>query len=59
MRIKSCLVANINDNFLWHKKLGHISMNIISKLVKDELAKDLPHIGFKKEKLCEACKIDK
>jgi hypothetical protein len=59
MRVKSCLVTSINDSFLWHKKLGHISMNIISKLVKDELAKDLPHIGFKKEKLCEDCKIDK
>jgi len=34
MRIENYLVASINDSFLWHRKLGHISMNILSKLVK-------------------------
>ena len=34
MRIENYLVASINDSFLWNRKLGHISMNILSKLVK-------------------------
>jgi len=34
MRIENYLVASINDSFLWHRRLGHISMNILSKLVK-------------------------
>ena len=34
IRIKSCLVASINDSFLWHERLSYISMDILSKLVK-------------------------
>jgi len=59
MRIESCLVARINDSFLWHKRLDHISMYILSKLVKNEHIKGLSHIAFKKQKLCDACQISK
>ena len=32
---ESCLIANdVNDNWLWHKRLGHASMKTLSKLVK-------------------------
>jgi hypothetical protein len=55
MRIKSCLITNIKDNFLWHRKLSHISMDILSKLIKNELVKGFPHIDFKKKKICDAC----
>ena len=55
MRIKSYIFASINVSFLWRRKLGHISMDILSKLVKNELVKGLPHLAFKKEKLCDAC----
>ena len=55
MRIESCLVTSINDSFLQHKRLGHINMDILSKLVKNELVKGLPHIALKKKKLCDDC----
>jgi hypothetical protein len=48
MRIESCLVTSINVNFLWHRRLGYISMDILSKLIKNELLKGLPPIAFKK-----------
>jgi len=59
MSIESCLVVRINDNFLWHRRLGHISMNILSKLVKNELVNGLPHIAFEKERLCDASSMGK
>ena len=31
MRIKSYLIASINYSFLWHRKLCHISMDILFK----------------------------
>jgi len=34
-------------------------MNIISKLVKNELVEGLAHIVFKKKKLCDVCQMDK
>jgi hypothetical protein len=46
IRIKSCLVASINDSFLWHERLSYISMDILSKLVKGP-----SHIAFKKKKV--------
>jgi hypothetical protein len=53
MRIKNCFVTIINDFFL-HRRLCHISMDIISKLVKNKLVKGFPHIVFKKKNLCDA-----
>ena len=46
IRIESCLITSINDSFLGHKRLSHISMDIIYTLVKNELVKDLSHIAF-------------
>ena len=34
-------------------------MNILSKLVKNELVKGLPHNAFKKERLCDASYMGK
>ena len=35
---ESCLIANdVNDNWLWHRRLGHTSMKTLSKLVKNDL----------------------
>lgn len=59
MSSESCLVASINDSFLWHRRLGHISMDILSKLAKNDLVKGLPHITYEKEKLCDACQMGK
>ena len=34
---ESCLIANdVNDSWLWHKKLGYASMKTLSKLVKND-----------------------
>ena len=34
---ESCLIANdVNDSWLWHRKLGHASMKTLSKLVKND-----------------------
>ena len=59
MRLKSCFIASINDSFLWHKILIHITMNVLSKLIKNELVKGLFHIAFKNERLCDACQMGK
>lgn len=40
-----CLVSTNNDDcWLWHRRLGHTSMSIISKLSKRNLVKGLPPI---------------
>ena len=48
--------SSIHDqSWLWHKRLGHTNMDLISELNKDELVRSLPKINFQKDKVCEAC----
>ena len=48
-----------DQSWLWHKRLGHANMNLISQLNKDELVRGLPKINFQKDKVCEACQVGK
>ena len=51
LNVESCLIANdVNDNWLWHKRLGHASMKTLSKLVKKDLVIGLPKLSFDKIK---------
>ena len=58
-----CLVAlnaKINEtSSLWHRKLAHISMHSLSKLINKELATGLPKLNFKKDRICDACQLGK
>jgi len=56
-----CLIAqNKNvDSWLWHRRLGHISMSGISKLCKKDLVVGLPKLTFEKDKICDACQQGK
>ncbi len=46
-------------SWLWHRKLGHASMDTISKLVKRDSVIGLPKLKFEKNKICEACQYGK
>ena len=38
-----CLTAmNSDESWLWHRRLGHISMSILLKFFKNDLVKELP-----------------
>ncbi|KAH9792587.1 Integrase catalytic domain-containing protein [Citrus sinensis] len=57
--LDKCFSALHDDCWLWHRRLGHASMDLISKISKDDLVKGLPKIGFQKDKICEACQFGK
>ena len=48
-----------DDRWLWHRRLGHVGIDLISKFSKNDLVKGLPNIGFKKDRICEACQFGK
>ena len=51
-------LSNIHDkSWLWYRRLGHVNMNLITQLNKNELVKGLPKISFEKYKVCEACQM--
>ena len=45
--------------WLWHRRLGHVGIKQLNKLVKHDLVKGLKDIVFEKDKLCSACQAGK
>ena len=54
-----CFSSMHDQSWLWHWRLGHAHMDLISQLNKDEVVRGLPKINFQKDKVCEACQIGK
>ena len=54
-----CFSILHDDGWLWHRKLGHASMDLISKLSKNNLVKGLPKIGFQKDRIYEEFQFGK
>ena len=52
-------LACMMRSWLWHRRLGHVNMNLITQLNKNELVRGLPKIFFEKDKVCEACQMGK
>ena len=51
----TCLVLVKDNQWIWHKKLGHANMRLISKLKKHNLVRGLSDISYQLNELCEAC----
>ncbi|KAK2967744.1 hypothetical protein RJ640_029701 [Escallonia rubra] len=59
-----CFMANDddlkhNDIWLWHRRLGHVHMDLIKKLLSKDLVRGLPNLRFIKDKICDACQYGK
>ncbi|GKE38823.1 integrase, catalytic region, zinc finger, CCHC-type containing protein [Tanacetum coccineum] len=46
-------------NWLWHRRLSHLNFGTLNKLAKDNLARGIPKLNFKKDHLCSACALGK
>ncbi|GKF13077.1 putative ribonuclease H-like domain-containing protein [Tanacetum coccineum] len=57
----TCLFAKAtSDEFeLWHRRLGHINLKTMNKLVKGNLVRGLPSKLFKNDQTCVACRKGK
>ena len=54
-----CLSALKDDAWLWHRRLGHASIKLISKISSRELVRGIPNMKFVKDKVCDACQLGK
>ena len=54
-----CFSSMHDQSWLWHRRLEHANMDLISQLNKDELVRGLPKTNFQKDKVCEACQVGK
>src|ERR1044072_3026430 len=54
-----CLLSVNEEQWVWHRKLEHVSLRKISQLNKLELVRGLPNLKFTSEAVCEACQKGK
>ncbi|KAK2981534.1 hypothetical protein RJ640_024847 [Escallonia rubra] len=54
-----CLSVQHNDIWLWHRRLGHVHMDLIKKLLSKDLVRGLPNLRFIKDRVCDACQYGK
>src|ERR1043165_2229854 len=50
-----CLLTVHDEQWVWHKRLGHVSMRKISQINKLNLVRGLPTLNFNSKVLCEEC----
>ena len=41
----SCLLGQEDENWLWHKRLGHISFDNLTKISVKKAVRDIPSIS--------------
>jgi transposase InsO family protein len=57
--LNTCLIANTNMGWLWHRRLAHVGMKNLRKLLKGELILGLTNVHFEKDRVCSACQAGK
>ena len=50
-----CFLSKDCDPWLWNKRIAHINMDHLNRLISKDLVIGLPKLKFEKDKLCDAC----
>jgi transposase InsO family protein len=58
-KLSTCLLTKSSMGWLWHRRLGHVEMKQLNKLVKHDFVRGLKDVTFEKDKLCSACQAGK
>jgi hypothetical protein len=58
--VERCFLAGSScELWKWHRKLGHLSFGLLSRLSKLNLVRGLPRLRFEKELVCAPCRLAK
>ncbi|WVZ62398.1 hypothetical protein U9M48_012154 [Paspalum notatum var. saurae] len=57
--LQACLFSKNSMGWLWHRRLAHVGMNTLKKVMKKDLVRGLKDITFEKDKLCSVCQAGK
>ena len=58
-KLETCLVAKSSTGWLWYRRLAHVGMRNLAKLLKDEHILGLTNVHIEKDKICSACQARK
>jgi hypothetical protein len=55
--VERCFLASSSsEQWMWHRKLGHLSFDLLSRLSKLNLIQGLPQLRLEKELVCAPCR---
>jgi len=57
--LETCLIAKPSMGWLWHRRLAHVGMRNLSKLLKGKHVLGLTDVVFDKNRVCSACQAGK
>jgi hypothetical protein len=57
--LDACLIAKTNMDWLWHRRLAHVGMKNLHKLIKEEHVLGLTDVCFEKDRPCAVCQAGK
>jgi transposase InsO family protein len=57
--LRTCLFTKASLVWLWHKRLAHVGMSTLKKVLKKDMVRGLKDVVFEKYKLCSACQAGK
>ena len=55
----TCLNAFNEDSQLWHRRLGHVSFEKLSRINSKESVKGISYMKFEKDHICDAWQLEK
>jgi hypothetical protein len=58
-QLSTCLFTKSSMSWLWHRRLGHVGMKQLNRLIKHDLVRGLKEVTFEKDKLYSACQARK
>ena len=59
LSLEQCMNVNEEQDWLWHKRLGHIGFENLAKLCRKNAVRNLPNIKVPRNHICEACQKGK
>ena len=58
-KVSRCFLSKEDEVKLWHKKLGHLNLKSMRKIISEEAVRGLPKMKIEQGKICGECQIGK
>jgi hypothetical protein len=52
--LRTCLFTKLSLGWLWHRRLAHVGISTLKKILKKDMVRGLKDVVFEKDKLCSA-----
>ena len=56
---EKCCLIQVDESWLWHRRLGHLNFDNLIKSNEKEAIRDLPKVIKPSDSICKHCQIGK